>query len=142
MSDSDSGIEDKTEFMVDDFIGLVVENISLDSEIIFTTSDKKKIRMYHQPDCCESVVIHSVENLNYLIYNKILQVEEIFNDESYDPKKEKMVEEYDHFSWTFYNFTTTEGVAKIIWFGSSNGYYDEGVQLEYICDKNEDKNKE
>jgi len=128
MSDSNSDI---TEFMIDDFIGLVVKNISLDSEIIFTTSDKK-IRMYHQPDCCEAVWIHSVENLNYLIGNKILHVEEIFNDESYDPKIEETVDEWGHFSWTFYNFTTNEGIAKIIWFGSSNGYYDEGVQLEYM----------
>lgn len=44
-----------------------------------------------------------------------------------EPKREK----YDEsFTWTFYNFSTQKGYVTLKWYGSSNGYYSEGVNFE------------
>lgn len=97
-------------------------------EITFTTVDDRVFRMYHSQDCCESVVIDEIHgDLEDLVGSEIVQAEEVSNEE------EPPVPEYtDSYTWTFYKLATIKGYVTIRWFGSSNGYYSESVDVVEI----------
>jgi hypothetical protein len=83
--------------------------------------------MYHSQDCCESVYIESiVGELSDLVGSEILMAEEVSNEEY---EKEHEPEYSESYTWTFYKFATIKGYVDIRWFGSSNGYYSEGVSF-------------
>ena len=106
-------------------------------EIIFWLDDKSGYKMLHNQDCCESVDIEDIEgSLGDLVGNPILVAEESTNSD--EPKKE--VETFangtpyewedESSTWTFYKLATIKGHVDIRWYGSSNGYYSEGVDVE------------
>lgn len=92
--------------------------------------------MYHEQDCCESVLVEDiVGNLSDLENTPILKAEV---RKSHDEKK--LSEEYHHYydesnTWTFFEIGTIKGSVTIRWIGSSNGYYSEDVNIDYV-DKN------
>lgn len=97
-------------------------------EIIFETSDRKKYRMFHDQDCCESVTIDDIcGNIEDLLYSPLLMAEEEINLD--DMQLDKWDES---FTWTFYKFATNKGYVTIKWYGTSNGYYSERVSFEEI----------
>ena len=89
--------------------------------------------MKHEQDCCESVYIEDINgDLNDLIGSPMLIADESFG--SNDDKEEgvdEAEEEYsdESFTWTFYRFATIKGYVDIRWYGSSNGYYSESVDV-------------
>lgn len=110
-------------------------------EIIFTCDDGTQYKMFHRQDCCEGVSIDDINgDLNDLIGNQILVAEE---NSSTEPSAEQVAEKekrklkegddyYDYddsFTWTFYKFATVNGYVDIRWYGSSNGYYSESVDI-------------
>lgn len=98
-------------------------------EIVFTTTCGRKIEMNHSQDCCESVYVNDVEgDINDLLNSPIVLAEESVNSD--DPPAEKSW--VDSFTWTFYRLATTKGFVVIRWFGESNGYYSEGVDLREV----------
>jgi hypothetical protein len=108
-------------------------------ELIFTTTDGEKFKMYHEQDCCECVSIDDIcGDLNDLIGSPILIAEENTSREKsleqmadYDKVMEEQGYCYDDesFTWTFYKLATMKGYVDIKWFGSSNGYYSEHVDF-------------
>jgi hypothetical protein len=114
------------------------------TEILFVTDKGKQYRMYHEQDCCESVMIEDVNgNLEDLIGNPILLAEESASNEysaeqlaEIEKEKEEEGEDYvfweSSFTWTFYKLATIKGYVNIRWFGSSNGYYSESVDFEKV----------
>lgn len=105
-----------------------------EDEIHFHLTDSHYVRMYHQQDCCESVVIEDiVGNLDDLVGTPLLLVEESINDD--ESISNRYVEDefsVDSETWTFYRFRTIKGSVDIRWHGSSNGYYSENVDIEII----------
>lgn len=113
-------------------------------ELIFHLSDGRSARMFHSQDCCESVSIEDISgDLEDLIGNPLLQAEEVISGEpSEEIKAARVIEEaeyrkkYGYYygadseTWTFYKFATIKGSVTIRWYGTSNGYYSESVDIE------------
>jgi hypothetical protein len=97
-----------------------------DDAIRFKTSDGELYKMYHEQDCCESVGIEDiVGDLQDLVGSEILMAEEVEGESPADFDERG----HDSYSWTFYKLATIKGYVDIRWFGSSNGYYSEGVDF-------------
>ena len=95
--------------------------------IKFITNKGKEYLMYHEQNCCESVVIEDiVGDLEDLKGTPILRATE-------DTNRDDPPESYDYsFTWTFYNISTIKGHVTLRWLGTSNGYYSESVNFEEI----------
>lgn len=100
-------------------------------QIDFTASDDAKYAMYHKQDCCEYVSIKEVVgDIADLVGSPILQAEEV-SQLSGDEGVPAPEDDYDSasYTWTFYKLATIKGSVTISWYGSSNGYYSEGVSF-------------
>lgn len=105
-----------------------------DDVIVFVTDAGEAYRMWHSQDCCESVYVEDIAgDLRDLIGSPILQAEEAENRGN--PKSEKIGDtdyEDESHTWTFYKLATIKGGVTIRWYGSSNGYYSEGVDFALV----------
>ena len=91
-------------------------------EIIFTTSEGNKYKMYHEQDCCECVEIDDVNGDYEDLLNTRLNLAEERTSEGIGG------DDYSQ-TWTFYEFRTRKGSVNIKWLGESNGYYSESVDF-------------
>lgn len=104
------------------FVDVVVS----EDEITFMQADGSKWVMHHYQDCCESVTIDDIcGDTNDLIGAPILVAEERI--ESGDTNDDFA----DSCTWSFYEFATINGSVTIRWYGTSNGYYSERVDIEF-----------
>lgn len=104
-------------------------------EVYFTDSDGQRYKMYHSQDCCESVNVEDViGDFADLLNSPLLLTEEVVSENEDPEGAPKSHQEYrdDSFTWTFYKLATIKGSVTIRWYGSSNGYYSESVQLEKV----------
>lgn len=101
-----------------------VEQIDND-ELRFYLTEDHYVRLYHRQDCCESVTIEDiVGDLNDLVGTPLLVVEERSSRGDEDG--------YESSTWTYYSFRTIKGSVDIRWYGTSNGYYSESVDVEIV----------
>lgn len=114
---------------MDWLIGEVITQIERvgDDELHFMLENGRKYRMYHRQDCCESVDIEDIiGDLDDLIGSTVTMAEEV---------TESGTAKYDwdeSHTWTFYKFATAKGYVTIRWYGTSNGYYSESVDIEEV----------
>jgi len=115
----------------DELVGRVLCRAeATDEELTLYLSDTNYVRFFHYQDCCETVYIEDIcGDLNDLVGEPLLIAEEVSNYEA--DKKEQYDESY---TWTFYKFATRKGYVDVRWYGTSNGYYSEGVTVECIDD--------
>lgn len=100
--------------------------VQLDDELHFHLTDSHYVRMYHAQDCCESVNIEDVVgSLDDLVGTPLLLVEEVGSDNV-------STDDYASETWTYYRFRTIKGSVDIRWYGTSNGYYSESVNIEIV----------
>ena len=110
---------------IDDLIGCVLTKIECEEEEITFISEKKKWRMSHLQDCCESVTIEDIiGDWDDLIGTPILAAYESTNSDM-----PPLDNHDDSYTWTFYHISTIKGTVSLRWYGTSNGYYSESVDI-------------
>lgn len=104
-----------------------VEGLELgETKIYIYFSEDEYIKMYHQQDCCENVDLDDICGNTELEGAIFYELVEKKSDVELEAK-----EEYEEsWTWTFYTIKTSKGYLDLRWYGSSNGYYGEGVDLE------------
>lgn len=105
-----------------DLIGKTLISCRQDGdELLFETEDAE-YRLYHEQECCEDVYIEDLNgDLDNLVGSPIIHAEESTNDG--EAHKHRSV------TWTFYKIATVKGWVDVRWYGTSNGYYSEGVDF-------------
>jgi hypothetical protein len=105
--------------------GKTFTRVSEDGEMLIFENEQERYIFYHSQDCCESVYIESVVgDLDDLVGVPLLHSEEVSSDD-----EGPLSEWTDSYTWTFYKFATIKGYVDVRWYGSSNGYYSESVNL-------------
>ena len=129
--------------IMEEFLGktFLKVNVVDEDSIKFVREDGHIYVMKHEQDCCESVYIEDINgDLNDLVGSPILIAEESCSTNDDEILEEGSESSEDHrdesFTWTFYRFATVKGFVDIRWYGCSNGYYSESVN---IYDKGVDK---
>lgn len=95
-------------------------------EVIFLFDDDTKYTFGHDQDCCEKVYLEDIDGeLIDLIGSPLLGAEEVTNV----PEPALQADEYESFTWTFYKLHTQKGYVTLRFYGASNGYYSERVDI-------------
>jgi hypothetical protein len=108
---------------ISDMIGQTFTEVykTKDYREIYFKNDTVTYKMYHQQDCCESVSVEDiVGTLDMLIDTPIVKA--YSNGDSGHS-------DYGTYSFTFYHIATIKGYVTIRWYGESNGYYSEEVDI-------------
>lgn len=113
---------------IKEMIGKTFSRVDRDErneELVFYTAEGEFFRFYHEQDCCESVCIQDVVgDLADLTGSPMLLADEESNSPSCG-------DDYGTKTWTFYKFATVKGFVTVSWYGSSNGYYSESVDMQH-----------
>lgn len=120
--------------LLDKMHGLIVTNIDIsDDDILITTEGNNQFRFYHDQECCESVYIYDCNDDLKVLENK--KLESVFYDciHNVDPDDITNSDQYrESFTWTNVYFVTNEKTVCVRWYGESNGYYNETIDIQEI----------
>ena len=91
-------------------------------EVSFVLTDGREFKLYHLQDCCEYVSVESgAEDLPKLVGKTIVKVLEIIEH----PENTS-----DSATRTTFEFVLKDAKPiKLVWLGTSNGYYSESVSF-------------
>lgn len=123
--------------------GKTFKNILINKDnnnISFITDDNKWYIMVHRQECCEHVFIKEIDNdIQSLVGSEILLAECRTNESALKPGDEFYNEDndYSYQTWSFYTLRTINNTCTISWYGMSNGYYSETVDLMLHVNKKE-----
>lgn len=99
---------------------------SIDSDRAEIVTSNGKLVFWHQYECCEGVYLTDVGcDPADLVGGVIVSAEEVSNVENPGPRGKYD----DSYTWTFYKINTTRGDATLRWYGTSNGYYSESMDV-------------
>jgi len=97
------------------------------TELLFFLDDARVVTFTHSQNCCEYVSIDDiVGDMNDLLGEPLLVAEETSSADAQPPEGT----DPESYTWTFYRFRTHLGSVDMRWYGSSNGYYSEGVDVD------------
>lgn len=86
---------------------------------------------FHIQDCCEHVSLEDFEgDERDFVGSRVLSAECVMSKDDTDDESA---------TWTFYKIETTKGGLWFRWYGESNGYYSEEVNVFFIDVYNEEK---
>ena len=133
-----------TEYSLADLVGRTIASVNhieaMDDELTFICEDGWRFRLYHDQDCCENVTLEDViGDFSDITGSPITVAEEVSSDTDENPyivsqpilelvPPEKDDDDGSQ-TWTFYKFETARGGITLRWYGTSNGYYSERVDL-------------
>lgn len=109
------------QFASEDFVGKTVTDVTLGDETTFECDDGSRYRIIHEQDCCE--VVRLMGNRN--VYPKLPFVVIAFRQE-----EECGEDDYESYTKTLITIETNNGYLNLEWYGTSNGYYGEGVSFQ------------
>lgn len=119
---------------VEGFTIISIEGLEMGSSEVFIHTSGGTIHMLHHQDCCENVSVEDITgDIEDLIGATILLFEERNGETPADHKWEWC--EPESYTWTFYEIQTSKGDVQIRWLGTSNGYYSESVDVQWIPNK-------
>lgn len=110
--------------------GLALQDfvVSEGGDQIEISAGGRRFVLEHDQGCCESVVVESISgDWKRAIGEVVTEAVENHNQEL--PKKDQYDESW---TWTFYTIRTHSATIVIRWYGTSNGYYSEGVDFKEI----------
>lgn len=118
---------------INDLVGKkIIDVVYSDNEMLIKCVDNNKqvyYSFYHSQDCCESVWLDDIiGDISDLIGSEVLKAEEKTSHDGDSPKKNNNYVD-DSTTWTFYTIATIKGYVDFRWFGTSNGYYSESVDI-------------
>lgn len=118
--------ENQNDFFKDECVGKTIVEIrgaKKDSDhISFLFSDGSCFKMYHPQECSETVEVEDIcGDIDDLLNTPLLGAEASVNKDDDESA-----------TWTFYKFRTQKGYVDIRWYGTSNGYYSEEVEIRYF----------
>lgn len=91
-------------------------------QIVLTTVSGRKIRIYHEQECCESVRVEDTEgNWQELIGKVIIDIDEDIESGELGV--------YEYYTKTNLTFKVDGATVISKWIGESNGYYSESVDF-------------
>lgn len=98
-----------------------------DDALLYIKTDKGTMTFYHAQQWSEQVWLEDgLEDLEKMIGEKVLHAEVIKN---YD--EDALDEEDDSYTWIYYKISTLNHDCTLRFYGTSNGYYSEGVDIEW-----------
>lgn len=107
------------------------------AEIVF--EDGSSLLLWHEQDCCEHVVLDEIQGsvatavgervLDAVVHRSIDEDEDALSMDLYD----------DSFTWTYYTIRTRNATLVFRWYGASNGYYSEEVDLTFSKRSDEER---
>lgn len=97
-----------------------------DDTFTMVFDDGSGITFYHEQSCCESVEIDDVNgNVKDMVGQILLKCN--FTTSINEGSRSDWD---DSWTWTFYHFATKNGYVDMKWYGTSNGYYSERVDVK------------
>ena len=114
--------------VIQELVGKVFTEVLASTDKLTFKNNSEEYCFCHDQDCCESVLIDDIcGELKDLENSPIVQAEE----SSHHGCGEHPADD-ESFTWTFYKFATAKGFVTVRWYGSSNGYYSEGVDFKKV----------
>lgn len=105
---------------------IALRNTQEQDALLFVAETGEEFKFAHSQDCCESVSIEDIDgDLQDLVGFVLTMAEEV--EGSQEPRQQDYPDE--SFTWTYYKFATRKGYVTVRFYGSSNGYYSEGVSF-------------
>jgi hypothetical protein len=120
---------------MNEVVGKVLKSVDVtNDEIVFKFTDGTVYLMSHHQDCCETVSLEDIDgDIQSLVGEKIEVFECVTNSDK--PKHQydiTVIFTVESYTWTFYKIRTNKDSVTLRWYGSSNGYYSEGVSFDRL----------
>lgn len=119
-----------------EFSGKIIEEIrgckKHSNEVTIKFTDGTSLKFYHQQNCCETVLLEDFDTApEHLINTNIISIEErkYLDSENAVKPLNDLAESY---TWTFYIIKTSKFTMWMRWYGESNGWYSEEVDIDYL----------
>ena len=101
-------------------------------EVTIKFTDGTCLKFYHRQDCCETVLLEDFDTApEDLINTNIISIEERKYSDSENAVK-PLNDWAESYTWTFYIIKTSKFTMWMRWYGESNGWYSEEVDIDYL----------
>ena len=121
--DERTGVRNHLSELVGETISFVNGSEIGSDEVVILTASGKAIKIHHEPDCCETVLVEDVD-CDDIVGGLVISADLV------DGESPSLDDDYhDSYTWTFVKIDTSKGYLWMRWLGESNGYYSESPAI-------------